>query len=34
VKIPAGTTIGYNREDDEKRYKVSANGVVVVPKDT
>ncbi|MBX2839363.1 MAG: glucose-1-phosphate adenylyltransferase, partial [Gammaproteobacteria bacterium] len=30
VTIPAGTIIGYDKEEDEKRYTVSAKGVVVV----
>ena len=33
VNIPEGTTIGFDKETDERRYKVSANGIVVVPKD-
>lgn len=32
VKIPAGTTIGYDLEADRQRYTVSDTGVVVVPK--
>lgn len=31
--IPPGTIIGYNREDDEKRFDVSPNGVVLVSKE-
>ena len=32
VKIPAGTTIGYDLEEDAKRFTVSPEGIVVVPK--
>ena len=32
VKIPAGTSIGYDREYDKKRFFVSDEGIVVVPK--
>ncbi|HEX8152069.1 MAG TPA: glucose-1-phosphate adenylyltransferase [Thermoanaerobaculia bacterium] len=32
VKIPAGTTIGYDLEADRQRFTVSETGVVVVPK--
>jgi glucose-1-phosphate adenylyltransferase len=32
VEIPAGTKIGYNREQDRKRFTVSEGGIVVVPK--
>ena len=32
VKIPAGTTIGYDLEADAKRFTVSPEGIVVVPK--
>lgn len=32
VEIPAGYEIGFNKEEDAKRFRVSANGVVVVPK--
>src|SRR6266498_2439340 len=32
VKIPSGTTIGYDLEADRQRYTVSETGVVVVPK--
>ncbi len=32
VKIPAGTEIGYNEEEDRKRFTVSPEGIVVVPK--
>ena len=32
VKIPPGTRIGFNREQDAARFTVSENGVVVVPK--
>ncbi|MGZ8832070.1 MAG: GlgC family sugar phosphate nucleotidyltransferase, partial [Thermoanaerobaculia bacterium] len=32
VKIPSGTTIGYDLELDRQRFTVSESGVVVVPK--
>lgn len=32
VEIPAGYQIGVNKEEDAKRFRVSENGVVVVPK--
>ncbi|RYZ78376.1 MAG: glucose-1-phosphate adenylyltransferase, partial [Proteobacteria bacterium] len=32
VKIPPGTEIGYNEEEDRKRFTVSPEGIVVVPK--
>jgi glucose-1-phosphate adenylyltransferase len=32
VEIPAGLQIGYDAEEDKKRFFVSANGIVVVPK--
>jgi glucose-1-phosphate adenylyltransferase len=32
VEIPAGTEIGYNLEEDRKRWFVSEGGVVVIPK--
>ena len=32
VYIPSGTTIGYDLEEDRKRFSVSPNGVVVIPK--
>ena len=32
VTIPEGTVIGYNPEEDRKRFVVSENGVTVVPK--
>lgn len=32
VEIPAGTEIGYNPAEDKKRWYVSENGVVVIPK--
>jgi len=32
TKIPAGMTIGYNREEDKQRFTVTKEGVVVVPK--
>lgn len=32
VRIPDGTHIGFNIDDDRKRFEVSDNGVVVIPK--
>jgi len=32
VKIPKGTKIGYNLEEDKKRFTVTDKGIVVVPK--
>ena len=32
-QIPEGTVIGENREEDEKRFYVSAGGVVLVTSD-
>lgn len=32
VTIPAGSEIGYNLEEDKKRYYVSASGIVVIEK--
>jgi len=32
VLIPPGTTLGYDLEEDRKRFVVSAEGVVVIPK--
>lgn len=32
VKIPPGTVIGYNEEEDRMRFNVSPEGVVVIPK--
>lgn len=32
VKIPAGTTIGYDAESDRQRFTVTDTGIVVVPK--
>jgi glucose-1-phosphate adenylyltransferase len=32
VRIPPGETIGFNREQDSRRFVLSENGVVVVPK--
>ncbi len=34
VRIPAGTEIGYNLEQDRRRFPVSPGGIVVVPKGT
>jgi glucose-1-phosphate adenylyltransferase len=33
VRIPEGTTIGYDLDADRARFTVTANGVVVVPKE-
>jgi glucose-1-phosphate adenylyltransferase len=32
VKIPPGESIGYDLEKDRRRFTLSDNGVVVVPK--
>jgi glucose-1-phosphate adenylyltransferase len=32
VQIPPGTEIGYDLEEDAKRFTVTASGIVVVPK--
>jgi glucose-1-phosphate adenylyltransferase len=32
VEIPAGTTIGYDAEEDKRRFFVTKDGVVVIPK--
>jgi glucose-1-phosphate adenylyltransferase len=32
VEIPAGTEIGYDLEEDAKRWFVSEGGIVVIPK--
>ena len=32
VKIPPGTEIGYNHEEDKKRYVVTPSGIVVIGK--
>jgi glucose-1-phosphate adenylyltransferase len=32
VEIPAGTSIGYDLEEDKKRFHVTATGIVVIPK--
>jgi glucose-1-phosphate adenylyltransferase len=34
VTIPAGTEIGYNHEEDKKRYHVTPSGIVVIAKGT
>ena len=31
VQIPEGMTIGYDKEEDSKRFDISENGVVIVP---
>ena len=31
VKIPPGTQIGINKAEDEKRFSISKQGIVVVP---
>ncbi|MCW8131536.1 MAG: glucose-1-phosphate adenylyltransferase [Planctomycetota bacterium] len=33
VRIPEGTTIGYDLDADRQRFTVTANGIVVVPKE-
>jgi glucose-1-phosphate adenylyltransferase len=32
VRVPEGTVIGYEIENDRKRFHVSPEGVVVIPK--
>jgi glucose-1-phosphate adenylyltransferase len=32
VELPAGTTIGYNADEDRQRFHVTEGGVVVIPK--
>ncbi|GAI15696.1 unnamed protein product, partial [marine sediment metagenome] len=32
VKIPQRTVIGYNLEEDRKKYHVSPEGIVVIPR--
>jgi len=32
VEIPAGTSIGYDLEEDRKRFHVTESGIVVIPK--
>jgi glucose-1-phosphate adenylyltransferase len=32
VEIPPGMTIGFNLEEDRRRFHVTAEGVVVIPK--
>ena len=32
VDIPAGTSIGYDLEEDRKRFHVTETGIVVIPK--
>ena len=34
VHIPAGTTIGYDHDQDKKRFTLTASGIVIVPKRT
>jgi len=34
VKIPPGTQVGYNLDEDRKRFTVSKKGVVIIPKGT
>jgi glucose-1-phosphate adenylyltransferase len=33
VYVPPGTEIGYNPEDDRKRYFVTESGIVVIPRE-
>ena len=33
VRIPEGTVIGYDPEEDRKRYSVSPTGIVIIPKE-
>ena len=32
IRIPPGFTVGYNLEEDAKRFTVSDSGVVVIPR--
>jgi glucose-1-phosphate adenylyltransferase len=32
VRLPEGTVIGYDAEQDRKRYTVSPSGIVIIPK--
>ncbi|MFZ6032461.1 MAG: glucose-1-phosphate adenylyltransferase, partial [Melioribacter sp.] len=32
VHIPEGTEIGFDPEEDKKRFKVSETGIVIIPK--
>lgn len=32
VQVPEGTVIGFDREEDERRFTVSPSGIVIVPK--
>jgi glucose-1-phosphate adenylyltransferase len=32
VRIPPGLSVGYNLDEDAKRFKVTESGVVVIPK--
>jgi glucose-1-phosphate adenylyltransferase len=32
VDIPPGTSIGYDLEEDRKRFHVTESGIVVIPK--
>lgn len=34
VQVPEGYRIGYNREEDRKKFTVTESGLVVIPKDT
>jgi glucose-1-phosphate adenylyltransferase len=33
VRIPGGTVIGHDPEDDARRFKVTSSGLVVLPKE-
>ena len=33
TKIPAETVIGYDHDEDRKRFAISKDGVVIVPKE-
>ena len=32
VDVPPGTTIGYDLEEDKRRFHVTESGIVVIPK--